>query len=141
MAGEFLFPLEFFVAATPLSLGASSDSRQRWKILLQQYARERIAQTTEFTWLDDRPLALSIHFFPAEPMEGDIDNIIKPIMDALVGVAYSNDRVVERVVAQKFEPETDWVISDPSEVLALALDISPPVVYIRVDDDIEWRQA
>ncbi len=73
-------------------------------------------------------------------MLGDIDNIVKPIMDALVRVAYIDDKDVERVVVQKFEPQDEWNFSDPDEQLAAALDAAPPVVYVRVDDDLSWRR-
>lgn len=73
-------------------------------------------------------------------MEGDVDNIVKPIMDALIGIAYPDDRVVERVLVQKFEPDVDWSFEEPSEILSTALDTDAPVVYIRVDDDLAWRR-
>ena len=72
-------------------------------------------------------------------MTGDIDNIVKPIMDALIRVAYMDDKDVERVVVQKFEPQVDWDFADPSDQLAAALDTAAPVVYVRVDDDLSWR--
>jgi Holliday junction resolvase RusA-like endonuclease len=74
-------------------------------------------------------------------MEGDIDNVVKLIVDGLNGVAYLDDRVVERVIVQKFEPKVEWEFSAPSERLAVALEMEPPVVYIRVDDDLSWRSA
>jgi hypothetical protein len=74
-------------------------------------------------------------------MEGDVDNIVKLIMDALKSVAYIDDKVVERVVVQRFEPEVEWEFSAPSDQLALELGMEPPVVYIRVDDDLSWRRA
>lgn len=74
------------------------------------------------------------------PMDGDLDNIVKPILDALINVAYMNDRDVERVIVQKFEPEVEWDFANPSDRLARALDTAPPVVYIRVDDDLSWRR-
>jgi crossover junction endodeoxyribonuclease RusA len=138
MAGGALFPFEFFVAAVPRSMDASPDSRQRWKAQLQEAARRRVAELVEFPWLDDRPLALSVYYFPPTPMVGDIDNVIKPIMDALVGVAYIDDRVVERVLAQKFEPGVKWSFAQSSQVLAAALLTATPVVYVRVDDDLSW---
>lgn len=73
-------------------------------------------------------------------MEGDVDNIVKPIMDALIGIAYPDDRVVERVLVQKFEPDVDWSFEEPSEMLSAALDTDAPVVYVRVDDDLAWRR-
>ncbi len=72
-------------------------------------------------------------------MIGDIDNILKPIMDALIHVAYMDDNDVERVVVQKFEPQVERDIAEPSDQLAAALDADAPVVYIRVDDDLSWR--
>ena len=137
---DSIFPLEFFIAATPRSLGASSQSKERWKAQVGEIARKRRDETTEFSWLDQRPLALSVYYFPAAPMEGDVDNIVKPIMDALIGVAYPDDRLVERVLVQKFEPDIDWSFEEPSEMLLAALDTGTPVVYVRVDDDLAWRR-
>lgn len=95
----------------------------------------------EFSWLDERPLALSIYYFTAAPMEGDVDNIVKPIMDALIGTAYQDDAVIERVVVQKFEPDFYWAFEEPSGMLSAALDTDAPVVYVRVDDGLAWRQS
>jgi crossover junction endodeoxyribonuclease RusA len=139
-AEDTMFPLEFFLAATPRSLGASSKSRELWKANVAEVAKRRRDETTEFAWLDDRPLALEIYYFPAAPMEGDVDNIVKPIMDALIGTVYPDDGVIERVLVQKFEPDIDWSIQEPSGVLLAALDTEAPVVYIRVDDDLAWRR-
>jgi crossover junction endodeoxyribonuclease RusA len=136
--GETLYPLEIFVERVPASLQASRRSRQRWIGEVAEAARERQRATYELGLLDNRPLAATIYYFPSAPMEGDIDNIIKPIMDGLNGVAYLDDKVVERVIVQKFEPEGGWEFSAPSDQLA-ALDRSPPVVYVRVDDDLSWR--
>jgi crossover junction endodeoxyribonuclease RusA len=72
-------------------------------------------------------------------MEGDIDNIVKPILDGMINVAYLDDDVVERVLVQKFEPGIERSFLDVTESLAAALDVDAPVVYIRVDDDLSWR--
>jgi crossover junction endodeoxyribonuclease RusA len=45
------------------------------------------------------------------------------------------------VIVQKFEPKVDWEFSAPSDQLALALEMEPPVVYIRVDDHLGWRRV
>jgi len=134
-----LYPLEMVIAATPLSLGASARSRVRWKRVVQDAAKNEIDTKVDAIWLDNRPLALTIFYFPPAPMHGDVDNIVKPIMDALKGFAYLDDRSIERVVVAKVEPDADWTFEQPSEQLAIALDIAPPVVYIRVDDGLEWR--
>ncbi|WP_284539033.1 RusA family crossover junction endodeoxyribonuclease [Pleomorphomonas sp. T1.2MG-36] len=79
-------------------------------------------------------------------MDGDVDNIVKPILDAMIGATYVDDKSIERVVAQKFEPDIDWSFAEPSEQLSAALDAiyaseeQAPVVYIRIDNDLSWRR-
>ncbi len=77
-------------------------------------------------------------------MGGDVDNIVKPILDALIGVVYVDDQIVERVTVQKFEPTASWSFANPSEQLAAALDLasieSLPVVYVHVVNDLNWRR-
>ncbi len=135
---DSFYPLEFFVLGTPISLQAR-NSRAVWMAKVTDIAQRRIKETDELGFLYRRPFAVTIYYFSAAHMEGDIDNIVKPILDALANVAYVNDNDVERIVAQKFEPEVDWSFADPSFQLAAALETDPPVVYIRVDDDLGWR--
>ncbi|RZI38020.1 RusA family crossover junction endodeoxyribonuclease, partial [Herbaspirillum sp. HC18] len=68
-------------------------------------------------------------------------NIVKPILDSLKGVAYLDDQVIERVTVQKFEPDGGWEFLNPSDRLTAALDMEPPVVYIRIGDDLSWRRV
>jgi crossover junction endodeoxyribonuclease RusA len=137
---ETLYPVEFFIEGVPVSLGSSNRSRDRWKAIVAYTARQRQRETDELGFLDNRALAVTIYYFPSAPMEGDIDNIVKPILDALIGIAYLDDGVVERVVSQKFEPQVDWAFAAPSDRLATALDKPAPIVYVRVDDDLSWRR-
>lgn len=140
-----MFPLEFHLTGIPRSLQARPASKLAWKDTVSEAAAARIKETVEFVWLDEEPLAATIFYFPTAPMAGDIDNIVKPILDALVGQAYIDDRLIERVVSQKFEPETGWSFGNPSAQLTAALDTitaadePQPVVYIRIDNDLSWR--
>lgn len=138
--GDSLYPFEVVVRGTPISLQASGRrSLVRWKQVVADASRLRQRETYELGFLDNRPLSVCIYYFPAAEMTGDIDNIVKPIMDAMVGVAYLDDQVVERVTVQKFEPEVGWYFMQPSARLAAALEMRPPIVYLRVDDDTSWR--
>jgi Endodeoxyribonuclease RusA len=119
---------------------SSSSSSEAWPRTVKEAARDRVRATDELGFLDRRPLSVTIYYFPSAQMQGDVDNIVKLIMDAMIHVAYMDDQDVERVVVQKFEPEVDWDFADPSDQLAAALDTPPPVVYIRVDDDLSWRR-
>ena len=130
---EVTFPVEFAIAATPLSLQASTASRQRWQSRLASAAK---AALPEWVWLDDRAIAVTIFYFPPAAMQGDIDNIVKPILDSLCTVAYRDDQVVDRVWVQKFEPGSLYTFRDPSPTLAAALETQAPVLYIRIDDGV-----
>jgi crossover junction endodeoxyribonuclease RusA len=143
--GETMFPLEFFLVGTPISLQGTRASIGRWKSEVEQAARLRISQTVDLPWLKPTPLAVTIFYFPTEPMGGDIDNIVKPILDALIKVAYLDDQSVERVLAQKFEPDVAWGFASPSDKLSAALDkakgfeFAVPVVYILIENHLRWR--
>jgi len=80
-------------------------------------------------------MAITIYNMPAEPMEGDIDNIVKLIVDALSRHIYLDDRQVERIAVQKFEPGDVFKFAAPIEVLGRALGSPKPLVYIRVNND------
>jgi crossover junction endodeoxyribonuclease RusA len=139
--GEPPYPLEIVIEGTPVSLQTkNAKNRESWRQIVREAALDRRNELSEFCLLDQRALGVKIYYFPQEPMVGDIDNIVKPILDGMVGVAYPSDQVIEQVVVQKFEPETPWDFVSPSERLSIALDTTPPIVYIRVDDDLRWRK-
>ena len=68
-------------------------------------------------------------------MQGDVDNIVKPILDALSKHIYNDDRQVERVWVQKFEPGRIFQFAKPSEVLSEALSGEKALLFIRLGDD------
>jgi len=68
-------------------------------------------------------------------MAGDIDNIVKPVLDALGRHIYLDDRQVHRVLVQKFEPGNVFEFAAPSSTLQDALNRAKPVLYIRLSND------
>jgi len=76
-----------------------------------------------------------IYYFPGAEMQGDIDNIVKFILDALNAFVWRDDHQVERVVVQKFEPGKIFEFANPSDKLAEALNFAGPIVHIRVSAD------
>lgn len=136
-----LYPFELVVEGTPISLQGSSASKERWKAIVRSAGQERARATDEIGYLYPCPVALTIYYLPAAPMIGDVDNIVKPIIDALIDVAYRDDSFVERVSVQKFEPGVEWEFNNLTDQLAKVLDLPSPVVYIRVVDDLSWRKA
>ncbi len=125
-------PFEFLVAGTAISLQGSASSIAAWKQAIRNAAKQALPD--DF-WQLTVPLAVTIYIFPAAEMQGDIDNRIKPILDAMARCVYMDDNLIERIVAQKFEPPV-FAFQNPTGVLASALEAETPMVYIRTTNDV-----
>ena len=80
---------------------------------------------------------MTIYFFPLAEMQADIDNCTKPILDALGCFIYVDDKQVDRIVVQKFEPERPFEIrGELTESLVTALTAEDPVVHVKVGTDL-----
>lgn len=130
---EIIFPLEFLVRGTPVSLQAKrAASRKQWK---QRVRDASFAAIPQPHFASENRLAVTLFYLPAEPMQGDIDNIVKPVLDALSRHIYLDDAQVERVLVQKFEPGNVYEFQQPSDALLTALNAERPVLYVHVTDN------
>lgn len=68
-------------------------------------------------------------------MAGDIDNIVKPILNSLSPFIYIDDHQVDRVVVQRFDPGRVYKFPNPSDRLREALEGEKPLTYVAVSDD------
>lgn len=94
-----------------------------------------LAVLPEGHWATESGVAATLFYFPAEAMQGDLDNIVKPVLDALSRHVYIDDSQIERIVVQKFEPENLFPFATPSATLEQAMTHPKPVLYIRLSDD------
>ncbi len=95
MTVEIVFPVEFIVQGTPVSLQAKrAESKVIWKERVKQASYSALPEDHFAT---DLSLAVTLFYFPDGQMQGDVDNIVKPILDALDKHIYFTDRQVERV--------------------------------------------
>lgn len=120
--------IEFLLLRRPVShQSKSATNRQAWKVFVEAEARKVWgAQTAIAT-----PCQLTLVYF-CDERPADIDNIIKPIQDALVGLVYTDDSHVTDVDSHR-RPLTGTfdLIRLPSLVL-LALSTGQEFVYVRV---------
>ena len=136
------FPIEFVIRDTPRShQSANAKGKELWKRKVGAMASAHARTLRELFYIDHRPLAATIFYFPPTKMEGDVDNIVKLIIDGMKTVIYPDDRVLERIVVQKFEPGVEVVLNSLTPMLERAAETDPPVIYIRIDDDLGWRQV
>jgi len=130
---EIVFPIEFVVDGTPVSSGAKRpETRNEWKERVKAASRTALP---EGHWASKGRIAVTLFYFPAEPRGGDVDNIVKLVLDALCKHIYIDDSQVERVLVQKFEPGNIFRFSSPSSGLEMALRRTKPVLYVRLSND------
>lgn len=129
---DIVFPVEFVVRGTPISSGGSGRSKTRWKAEVKEASYAGLPEM--HVWYEGRT-SLTLYYFPTVRMQGDIDNIIKMTQDALSKHVLKDDRQVERVVAQRFDPEAVFSFQNPSAVLESAIMSDEPTLYVRLSDD------
>ena len=131
---EIEFPLEFIVLGTPVShQRGNRRAKAEWKQLVKD-ASQSVLPDAHF--VTDRPLAVTLFYFPNDKMDGDVDNIIKLTLDALSQHIYLDDDQIERIAVQKFEPDRVFTFSAPSETLVTCMLGQKPALYIRISDDL-----
>jgi len=130
---EISFPIEFLVSGTPVSLSSqNANAREQWKDRVKK-ASSLALPNPHFA--STERLAVTIYYFPPEPMQGDVDNIVKLILDGMCRHVFVDDRQVERVVVQKFEPGNIFSFTKPTPLLIEAINGPKPLLYIRVSTD------
>lgn len=125
--------LEFNVPGEPVSLQTRNRAaKAAWKQKVSASSEAAFPIGTETL---QEALAIAIYYFSAINMQGDIDNIVKPILDALCNRVYLDDKYVAMVVVRKIDPGQAVVTTNPTTTLVSALTGPKPIVYIRISDD------
>jgi hypothetical protein len=130
---EIAFPIEFLVHGTPVSSQAKNAvAREDWKARVKDASSQALPQPH---FASDQRMAVTLYYLPEGRMPGDVDNIVKLVLDALCAHIYLDDGQVERVVVQKFEPGNVFSFSNASAAVVDAINGPKPVLYVRVSND------
>ena len=123
-------PWDFVVAGTPISTNAGSVSKERWK--------RKVSAAAQAAWPPgDPPLTdtLEIHVTcfhdSAQPL--DTDNMLKPIQDALNGIAYVDDKQITHTHGHMLDLNSPWVVRGISEQLGRGFGFNEAFVHIRIE--------
>lgn len=131
---EIEFPIEFLVHGTPVSLQARrAEAKAAWRDRIRTASTDQLP-SPHFS--SEENIAITLYYFPVEPMQGDLDNIVKPILDALSRHVYIDDQQVERILVQKFEPDRLQPVGRLTPTLEQALEADRPVLYVRITNDL-----
>lgn len=114
----------------------SPRSKENYKAELGRLARAAFTLPEPLTG----ELYARIIWFYKGRIEGDIDNIIKPILDAIRGIVYRDDDIVVKCVSERFDKTRDLVMSQinisddlyQNLLLAIADDNTSHNLYIEI---------
>jgi crossover junction endodeoxyribonuclease RusA len=127
-----MLPFEFIVDGPPVSRQARRRERVRqW--------RDEVRRIAEQQWPIGELPALGrimltiVYFYESEPSM-DIDNIPKPISDALKGWVYLDDEQVTDVLCHKRNLNSNLRIENPSSILAEGFSRGSQFLYIVVEE-------
>lgn len=123
-----LLPWDFIALGVPISVQASGTSKARWK--------GEVAAAAHAAWGADPPLDVEVllritYFHENAPL--DVDNMIKPIQDALNGIVYVDDKQVATVVSGRSNLDGSFRVRGLSEALASGFVSGGPFVHIKVE--------
>ncbi len=120
---------EFVVGGTPVSNQTRRRERVRAWIVHVAEAARREWPADALPW--DEPLSVAISHYFAE-ISIDLDNLPKPILDALKGVAMMDDSQVVILTLRKRRVMQAQGADDPGHLVADALATWPEFIHIRV---------
>jgi crossover junction endodeoxyribonuclease RusA len=117
------------IVGSPASLQAK-QSRQSWKNSVIKATKICVKKPLE----DDWKLELQIDWFShGRRNKPDVDNIIKPILDALNGILYADDSQVSNVSAKHHDLTNILHFhNEPIQLIQPLLEGNNEYVYVRV---------
>jgi len=120
----------FAVMALPVSLQSSHHSRRRYQQLVAQEAAKSVSTPIQ----DQEKVRIEIDWFSQGfHNRPDVDNIAKPIIDALKGILFTDDKQVESYTVKKHStlgPIQFW--REPLSIVEPLLAGSSDYVFVRV---------
>jgi crossover junction endodeoxyribonuclease RusA len=122
-------PFEFLISQRPVSFQTKNRAN------LQLWKRYVLAEAMK-TWPGEPPVEAAdlsvnlVYLCRADP--ADIDNIIKPIQDALVGLIYKDDALVTDVGSHRRDLALPIDITDLPPLLQLGVAGATECVYVRI---------
>lgn len=124
-------PFEFFVLGRPVS----QQARRRY--LVRNWVA-RVRGEAERHWNDvDAPhggpaMVTLTYFYDDAPL--DVDNIPKPVLDALKGLVYDDDSQVTDILCRKRMLDPALEIPDKSPMLNLALRHETSFLHVVIEE-------
>jgi crossover junction endodeoxyribonuclease RusA len=122
---------EFAIKSRPVSQQTRRRERLReWRDFVR---REATRSWTSAHSPADGPVCITIVYLYAEAAL-DVDNIIKPIQDALVGLVFADDSIITDIIGRRRRIGGTFDLSRVSPVLVEGFELGGEFVYVNVAD-------
>ena len=126
-------PFEFVIEGTPVSYQTRNRAGLReW--------RRRVRLVAEQYWPPGAPPATGsvmltiIYFYDHARRPLDVDNIPKPILDALKGIVFQDDDQVTDLVCRKRNVSGGLRVASSSDIMDRYLNIGVGFIYIAIEE-------
>lgn len=125
-----MLPVEFTFEGPPLSLQSKSKTRKRaYKSRVELAARNALAAGF-VPVTDDLTIVITYYYEGTTP---DIDNIIKPIQDSLIGVVYVDDNQISDTRSRKKEIDSSYRVRNASLPILQAFSNGTEFIHVKID--------
>jgi crossover junction endodeoxyribonuclease RusA len=132
-----MLPFEFTIKGPPVSHQTKNKSALRnWKQAVRATAVARVQAGSIPTAL---PVKVTITYY-YEGETPDVDNIVKPMQDALCGVVYIDDAQVHESRSRKRLLRGSYVLEGASETLLIAMGEGYAFLHVRVEEAKEEKE-
>jgi len=127
-----MLPFEFTIEGPPVSHQTRNRANlQDWKTKVSNAAKEILPNNIPPT---SENVSVTITYY-YEDTSPDVDNIIKPIQDALIGIIFIDDNQVVDTKARKRKIDGSYRIRGASSILLLAFSKGKSFLHIKVDKE------
>ena len=120
----------FAVIGSPISVQSSPSSKYQYQTKVAEAASNNVSSAIK----DDESIKIEIDWF-AEGFHNkpDVDNIIKPIQDALKGIIFFDDNQVESIISRKHDTQDIIRFHDePLGIVSPLLSGHKDYIFIRI---------
>ena len=124
-------PFEFLIRSRPVSQQTRRRERLRdWKEFVKGEAHK---YWTPSHSIAEGPICITLVYLYSEAAL-DVDNILKPIQDALVGLAFADDFMVTDAVSRRRQLGGVFDLSRATPVLIEGFEYGDEFVYVHIDN-------
>jgi hypothetical protein len=132
-----MLPIEFTFEGPPLSLQSKSKPRKRaYKEIIENAARQALPESYAPI---DIPLEIRITYYH-DGETPDVDNIIKPIQDALKGVVYLDDKQIADTRCRRRDINGNYRVRRVSACILQAFSKGTDFIHVKINTSTNTQE-